>query len=63
MDVDVKLLSRAGLVGCHHKLLLRAIESSTYHKLVLLELVRDLGNGDGARNLAVLGNGAWREQF
>jgi hypothetical protein len=35
------------------------IVSATYHKLVLCELVRELGHGDGARDIVIIGSGAY----
>ena len=41
-----------------------AAGGATYHKLVLGELVGDLGHGDGARNLVVVrGSRAWRARI
>lgn len=40
-----------------------AAGSTTYHELVLGELMRDFGHLDRARDLVTLGSGAWRAKI
>jgi hypothetical protein len=59
VDVDVELLPRLSVTRCSK----HCATGSTYHKLVLTELVRDFGHCDGARNVIILGSGAWPSEF
>ena len=37
--------------------------SLTYHELVFLKLVGDLGNSDGTRHFVAFASGAWRAEI